>query len=115
MKSKTDDGFVRVGKVAELEAHGQFSKWIEDHEILVFKWKGGIKALSNICPHLGGPVGFHKLHDGCFTCVWHNFQFSAEDGRLVYPTEPKLLNFRLREYTLKIEDGVIWARLVEVQ
>ena len=105
--------FVRIADVSELERHGQFSKWVDDHDILVFKWKSGIKAISNICPHFGGPVGFHKLKDGCFTCLWHNFQFSAEDGRLVYPTEPKLLNFRLREYKIKIEGDGIWVQLVE--
>lgn len=105
--------FIRIADVGELEPHGQFSKWVQDHDILVYRWKGGVKALSNVCPHLGGPVGFHKLKDGCFTCLWHNFQFSAEDARLVYPMEPKLLNFRLREYATEIRDGGIWVRLVE--
>jgi 3-phenylpropionate/trans-cinnamate dioxygenase ferredoxin component len=102
---------IKIGTIDELEKHGQFSKWINDHDILVFRWKENIKALSNICPHFGGPVGYHKLKDGCFTCLWHNFQFSAEDGKLVYPTEPRLLNFQLREYTVKLLDRDIWVDL----
>ena len=108
------ENYIKIARIGELEPHGHFSKWVQDHDILVYKWKGGIKAISNICPHNGGPIGFHKMcNKGLFTCVWHNFQFSAEDGALVYPTEPKLLKFQLREYKLKVHGDAIWVLLEE--
>ena len=94
--------------MSELGEHQQFSKWVGDHDILVFKRAGNIKALSNICPHFGGPVGYHKMKDGVFTCLWHNYRYSADDGRC--QTIKKLC---LREYKLKVEAGVIWVQLVE--
>jgi nitrite reductase/ring-hydroxylating ferredoxin subunit len=61
-----------------------------------------------VCPHFGGPVGFHKIKNGKFTCLWHNLEFSADSGQCL--SAPRL---RLREYQLKIEDNTIYARLVE--
>ena len=102
------DVYERIATVSELEPHGQFSKWVGDHDILVFRERGTVKALSNICPHFGGPVGFHRQADGVFTCLWHNYRFRADDGRCL--TNPHMC---LREYKVKVEDGGIWVQLVE--
>jgi len=101
-------GFQRIAAVDELDPHGQFSKWVGDHDIVVFRQNGEIKALSNICPHFGGPVGYHRMKDGVFTCLWHNYRFEAATGRCLNNK-----NLCLREYKLKVVDGSIWVRLVE--
>ncbi len=106
----TVKGFVKVGDVAELGAAGQFSRWVGNHDILVFRYNGTIRALSNICPHFGGPVGYYQLCDGKFTCLWHNLQFDADSGRCL--GFPKL---RLREYRIEVEEGAIYAQLVEAE
>ena len=100
--------FQRIADLAELDKFGQFSKWVDDHDILVFRWNGGIKALSNICPHFGGPVGFHQMKEGVFTCLWHNYRFEADSGQCL--TNKHLC---LRAYKVKVEDGGIWVQLVE--
>jgi nitrite reductase/ring-hydroxylating ferredoxin subunit/putative flippase GtrA len=102
------NGFVKVGQVAELDEAGQFSRWVGNHDILVFRYNGAIRGLSNICPHFGGPVGYYQLRNGKFTCLWHNLQFDAESGRCV--GLPKL---RLREYKITVQNGEIYAQLVE--
>ena len=58
------DDLKRLGDLADLEPHGQFSKWIEGHDILVYRLDGEIKAISNICRHFGGPIGYHGLSLG---------------------------------------------------
>ncbi len=98
---------VYFGKIQELDRMGQVSKWIGGHDILCFYLDGDIKALSNICPHFGGPVGFHKLKDGNFTCLWHNLRFSATTGECL---DAKL---RLREYELTIKDDEIWVKIFD--
>jgi nitrite reductase/ring-hydroxylating ferredoxin subunit len=107
---RTLTGFVRIGHVAELDAAGQFSRWVGNHDILVFRRDGAIRALSNICPHFGGPVGFYEMRSGRFTCLWHNLQYDADTGQCV--SFPKL---KLREYKIKVEDGDIYAQLIEEQ
>jgi nitrite reductase/ring-hydroxylating ferredoxin subunit len=102
--------FVKIGYVSEMGSAGQFSRWVDKHDVLVFNWQGTIRAFSNVCPHFGGPVGFHKMADGKFTCLWHNLQYSVETGQCL--SVPRL---RLREYKVKVEDNVIYAQLVEDQ
>ena len=105
------NSFDKIGTLKELEPHGQFSKWLNDHDVLVYRYDGDIKAVSNICPHFGGPVGFHKMCDGKFTCLWHNFQFSATNGKCVYPVNMKGL--KLREYKVKTDGDDIFVQLIE--
>jgi nitrite reductase (NADH) small subunit len=105
---KAQSAFQRIADVSELEPHGQFSKWVDDHDVLVFRQNGEVKALSNICPHFGGPVGYHKMKDGVFTCLWHNYRFEAATGAC--QTNQHLC---LRSYKVKVEGGGIWIQLVE--
>lgn len=93
--------------VSDLSPHDQLAKWIDDHDILVYKHEGVIKAISNICPHFGGPVGYRKAKDGVFTCLWHNWQFSCTDGScLTHPGLP------LRQYQTKIDGEKIYVNLL---
>ena len=101
-------GYQRIASVSELEPYGQFSKWVGDHDVLVFRHNGEIKALSNICPHFGGPVGYHQMKDGVFTCLWHNYRFEGASGRCLNNA-----HLCLRAYKVKVEDGGIWVQLVE--
>ncbi|MBI4245375.1 MAG: Rieske (2Fe-2S) protein [Planctomycetes bacterium] len=96
-----------LASIEELEQKGQITKWIDDHDILLYEYEGKIKAISNICRHFGGPVGYHKMKNGTFTCLWHNWQFSGKDGScLTHPGLP------LREYELKIVDNEIYINLL---
>lgn len=100
-------GFEKIGTVSELGGAGQFTRWIKNHDIVVFRADGNIRAFSNVCPHFGGPVGYHKIRRGLFTCLWHNLQFRASDGQCLQ------LKYRLREYKTEVEDGDIYVQLVE--
>ena len=51
----------KIGSVEDLKSNNQFSRWINDHDILVYKYKNSIHAISNICPHFGGPIGYHEI------------------------------------------------------
>ena len=42
--------------------------------IAVFKLKGKLSALSNVCLHQGGPVGAGKVVLGLVICQWHGYQ-----------------------------------------
>ena len=88
------------------ERGGQLTQWLNDHDILLYEFEGEIKAVSNICRHFGGPVGYHQCNKGVFTCLWHNWQFSAKDGScLTHPGLP------LRSYEIKITDEKIYINL----
>ena len=96
-----------LASVAELKKDGQLTRWIDDHDILLYQYEGHIRALSNVCRHFGGPVGYHKARDGEFVCLWHNWRYSCKDGScLTHPGLP------LRQYALKIVDDKIYIDLL---
>lgn len=66
----------------ELKKTGQLTRWIDDHDVLLYEYEGEIKALSNICRHFGGPVGYHKHKDGVFTCLGTIGRFPAKMVRV---------------------------------
>ena len=96
-----------LATVDELKKTGQLTRWVDDHDILLYEHEGQIKALSNICRHFGGPVGFHKANNGEFVCLWHNWKYSCKDGSCL--THP---NFPLRQYSLKIVNDQIYIDLL---
>ena len=87
---------------------GQMTRWASDsHDILLYEFEGALVAYSNICRHFGGPVGFHKAKDGKFTCLWHNWQYSCQDGSCL--TTPGL---SLRRYPVKVIENNIYIDLL---
>jgi DMSO/TMAO reductase YedYZ heme-binding membrane subunit/nitrite reductase/ring-hydroxylating ferredoxin subunit len=64
--------------------------------IAVYKHKGQLHAVSNVCAHQGGPLGEGRIIDGCITCPWHGYQYRPEDGCAPPPFTEKLPTYRLR-------------------
>lgn len=96
-----------LANVKELKKNGQLTRWVDDHDILLYEYDGKVKAISNICRHFGGPVGYHKCKNGVFTCLWHNWQYSAEDGSsLTHKGLP------LRQYDIKVINEKIYINLL---
>lgn len=102
---------IKIGTLEDLKPYNQFSKWVDDHDILVFKHEDKIRAFSNICPHFGGPIGYHEIKKNksdkfIFTCLWHNLEFDVENGICVQSKKLKL-----REYDLIIRGKDIFVYL----
>ena len=96
-----------LASLEELKKTGQLTRWVDDHDILLYEFEGQIKGLSNICRHFGGPVGYHKHKDGIFTCLWHNWKFSCRDGAcLSHPGLP------LRQYAVRVVHDKIYVDLL---
>lgn len=68
--------------------------------IAVFRHKGGVSAITNVCAHQGGPLGEGRVIDGCVTCPWHGWQYKPEDG-----CSPPPFNEKVRTYDVRIEGG----------
>ena len=46
----------KIGTLKDLNKSNQFSRWIDGHDVLIFKFNNLIQGISNICPHFGGPI-----------------------------------------------------------
>ena len=103
----TETAYQFLATVRELKKQGQLTKWIDGHDILLYEYENKIKAISNICRHFGGPVGYHKCKKEVFTCLWHNWQYSAKDGSCLTNS-----GLPLRQYDIKVIDENIYINLL---
>jgi nitrite reductase/ring-hydroxylating ferredoxin subunit/DMSO/TMAO reductase YedYZ heme-binding membrane subunit len=79
---------------------------VKGHErtrrVAVYRNKGAISALSNVCAHQGGPLGEGKIVDGCVTCPWHGYQYLAHNGQ-----SPPPFTERVPTYQVRVQGGRI--------
>jgi nitrite reductase/ring-hydroxylating ferredoxin subunit len=55
---------VRVGEVA----------------IAVFDHAGVLRAVENVCRHVGNPIDDGFVEGGCVTCPWHGWRYDLRTG-----------------------------------
>jgi nitrite reductase/ring-hydroxylating ferredoxin subunit/uncharacterized membrane protein len=71
--------------------------------ILLVKRKDRIFALTETCPHLGGPLSEGKLVGDAIQCPWHKSELALEDGHVVNgPTA-----FPARCFDVRVREGQI--------
>jgi nitrite reductase/ring-hydroxylating ferredoxin subunit/DMSO/TMAO reductase YedYZ heme-binding membrane subunit len=93
---KQADGFCRVHLTEDLrEGAGQVVQ-VDGKEIALFVQENRLFALSNRCRHQGGPIGEGRILNGCITCPWHGYQYSASDGTSPPPFTEVLPTYRVR-------------------
>jgi len=103
--SPAEGGWVAIGDLADFtEGRALIGAGAGGERIAVFKFKGRLSALSNVCSHQGGPVGEGKVVLGLVTCPWHGYQYRLEDG-----CSPPPFKERIRKYRLRLEGSRIWV------
>lgn len=71
--------------------------------IAVYKHKGEVFAVENVCAHQGGPLGEGKIIDGCITCPWHGWQYRPEDGKSPPPFTEQIATYQVRVVSGRIQ------------
>ena len=91
--------FVKVAKASEIPVGGAKVVLVQDRPIAIFKVKEGeFYAITNTCPHQGGPLGEGYLDGYSVTCPWHAWEFDIRTGAC--GTVPQ---DRIKSYKLKLE------------
>ncbi|MCX8279277.1 ferric reductase-like transmembrane domain-containing protein [Phyllobacterium sp. 0TCS1.6C] len=89
--------WVIVGDVSEIaEGRAIIGAAPGGERIAVFRSRGGLSAISNICSHQNGPIGEGKVIRGFITCPWHGYQYRPEDGCSPPPFQERIRKYRLR-------------------
>lgn len=65
--------------------------------------KGTINALTNKCPHQGGPLGEGSIENGLLRCPWHGWDFNPCGG------DSDGFKDGLKTYDIKIEDDAVYV------
>ncbi len=74
--------------------------------IAVAKSGGMHYALSNTCPHAGGPLGDGKLAGNIVTCPYHGWKFDVTTGTC--PTQPSV---QVRTYKVQVVGSAVCVEL----
>ncbi|MBI3819908.1 MAG: Rieske 2Fe-2S domain-containing protein [Planctomycetes bacterium] len=72
--------FQTACKVSDIPAGKGKTVTVNGVNIALFNVGGVFKALSNTCPHRGGPLGEGDLSGTVVTCPWHGFQYDCNSG-----------------------------------
>ena len=76
-------------------------------QVCLTHYKGTYNAITNKCPHQGGPLGEGSIENGLLRCPWHGWDFSpcggGSDG----------FDDGLKSYDLKIEGDAVFVGLEE--
>lgn len=74
--------------------------------VVLVKRGDQIFALTDTCPHLGGPLSEGKLVDGAIQCPWHGSEFALDDGSVVNGPS----TFPARCFQVRVREGRIELR-----
>ena len=67
-----DSNMLEEGRITTVQA-GHFA-------VCLTRTEKGYGAISNRCPHQGGPLGDGFLQDGCVVCPWHGYEYDPHTG-----------------------------------
>jgi len=96
------DDFVEVCPFSEL-ADGEVAEFIvRGTSIAVARIGGEYRAVSNVCPHAGGPIGDGEVEGGLVRCPSHGWGFDLTSG--VCDLDPSI---RLDTYPVRIRSGQV--------
>ena len=91
-----DESELKEGKPTRVDADGV--------PICLVKRGETIHAISETCPHLGGPLSEGKLHGDVIECPWHGSGLSIVDGHIANgPTTYPARVFEVRVRAGKVE------------
>ena len=76
-------------------------------EICLTHFNGTYNALTNKCPHQGGPLGEGSIENGLLRCPWHGWDFNPCGG------DSDGFEDGLKSYKVKIEDDAVFVGVEE--
>jgi nitrite reductase/ring-hydroxylating ferredoxin subunit len=78
-----------------------------NRELAISLKDGKFGAVSNICNHVGGPLGEGRLDGDYIVCPWHHWKFHRCSG----VGEPGFEGDRVPAYPVKVENGRVLVNL----
>jgi nitrite reductase/ring-hydroxylating ferredoxin subunit len=76
------EGYVKVCSLNELSENIGKRFYIDGTDIAIYKLKGEVYAVNNICPHQRSALMYDGfIENGCVVCPVHGWMFSLETGR----------------------------------
>ena len=74
------------------------------HSFALTHFEGQYAALSNRCPHQGGPLGEGSIEKGMLRCPWHGYDYCPLDGSSPFGDTVATFPLEIRD-----DEGVLGA------
>ncbi|MCA1838190.1 MAG: Rieske 2Fe-2S domain-containing protein, partial [Actinobacteria bacterium] len=74
------DGFQLVAQVGEVPSGTGKVVRVNGRDLALFNVEGRFYAISNTCPHEGGPLAEGRLKGCVVSCPWHDLAFDVRSG-----------------------------------
>ncbi|REJ79492.1 MAG: thiamine pyrophosphate-binding protein [Acidobacteria bacterium] len=84
------------------------SAWAGHKGICVSHFEGKFAALTNKCPHQGGPLGEGSIEKGYLRCPWHGWDFHPLTGR-----SPEGFDDGLETFEIDVRDDGVYVGVPE--
>lgn len=97
-------GFVRTVRACDIPEDRAKVVVLGRERVAVFRHRGVVSCVSNVCRHQMGPLGEGRIVDGCITCPWHGFQYDPVTGCAPPPFED-----RVETYDVVVQDEFVWV------
>ena len=90
--------WVDVGPQSDFPPGAQKTLRVEGVPLAVFNIEGEYRAIADICPHAGMPLGQGDLCGKVITCPFHGYAYNVETGQNIdFPDqEPPVRTFPAR-------------------
>ena len=98
--------FVKAANASDLKAGQNKVVNVNGTEIALFNVEGQFYAITNTCPHRGGPLGEGSLEGDVVTCPWHGWRFNVKTG--ISPVMPAM---KVEQYEVKVEGNEVFVLL----
>lgn len=97
-------GFVRTVRARDIPEDRAKVVALGRERVAIFRHRGVVSCVSNVCRHQMGPLGEGRIVDGCITCPWHGFQYDPITGCAPPPFED-----RVETYDVVIRGNFVWV------
>src|SRR6202047_4273972 len=102
-----DENWVDIGSADEPSGPPLRPIKAGNRELAISLKDGKFGAVSNICNHVGGPLGEGRLDGDYIVCPWHNWKFHRRSG----VGEPGFERDRISASPVKVENGLVLVNL----
>lgn len=104
------EGYVRACRSDEVDAAPFPVVETEGREVVVLRTDDGeLRAVPNVCPHLGQPLRRGELHGTTLECPAHFYAYDLTTGRNTFPGDDRDLALQLYEAVER--DGEVFVKV----
>lgn len=108
-KAKPDaDGYFTTVAADVVQADQMTAVSINGNKLILTVCDGELHAFSAICPHAAADFGKGQISRYKVTCPEHQYCWDVRNGRILWPEDEM---FRLKKYTVKVEDGIVKVKI----